>query len=206
MGSRLVEIVPEIKINDELSHLNRIRLVGEVFQALGSGHLPRLQRLQFRATDLSSLSPDLLTSVTRLREASFMNCQLNAVQLTAILTAISQAEELQLKHLDVYGNSLTEVKVDTLAGAAASLDTLIAGETELGSERVEDLLRSILAMEDLRLKKLTILTLHRTILPQISPAVLSAAQVKLESSDLQENHHSPDLKSFALGMDPGHIF
>ena len=130
-----------------------------------------------------------------------MDCQLTSEQLTAIFMAIMEAGDLKLRHLDVYGNSLAAVSVDTLAMAAARLDTLIAGETELGSERVEDILRSILAMEDLRLKKLTILTLHRTILPQISPAVLSAAQVKLESSDLQENHHSPDLKSFALGMD-----
>ena len=39
-------------------------------------------------------------------------------------------------------------------------------------------------MDDLRLKKLTIFTLHRTILSQICPAILSAAEVKLESTDL----------------------
>ena len=180
----LARIVPEIKINDDLSHHNRIQLVGEVLEGLKTGDLPRLEKLRFRPTDLSSLSASLLTAVVRLKECVLMDCQLTAEQLTAIFKTISEAGELKLKHLDVYGNSLAAVSVDTLAMAAARLDALIAGETELGSERVETILRSILAMDDLRLKKLTIFTLHRTILSQICPAILSAAEVKLESTDL----------------------
>ena len=32
--SRLAQIVPEIKISDNINHNNRIRLVGELFQAV----------------------------------------------------------------------------------------------------------------------------------------------------------------------------
>ena len=183
LDCQLARIVPEIKINDDLSHHNRIRLVGEVLKNLKTGDLPGLEKLRFRPTDLSSLSASLLTAVVGLKECVLMDCQLTSEQLTAIFMAIMEAGDLKLRHLDVYGNSLAAVSVDTLAMAAARLDTLIAGETELGSERVETILRSILAMEDLRLKKLTIFTLHRTILPQICPAILSAAEVKL-STDL----------------------
>ena len=62
---------------------------------------------------------------------------------------------------------------------------LQAGETDLSSERVETVLTSILATENLRLKTLNIFTLHRTILHQISPSVLAAALARLDTTDLK---------------------
>ena len=139
----LARIVPEIKINDDLSHQNRIQLVGKVLEGLKTGDLSRLEKLRFRPTNLSSLCASLLTAVVRLKECVLMDCQLTAEQLTAIFKTISEAGELKLKHLDVYGNSLAAVSVDTLAMAAARLDALVAGERRVGCDRVETILRTI---------------------------------------------------------------
>ena len=62
---------------------------------------------------------------------------------------------------------------------------LQAEETDLSSERVETVLTSILAAENLRLKTLNIFTLHRTILHHISPSVLAAAVARLDTTDLK---------------------
>ena len=139
----LARIVPEIKINDDLSHQNRIQLVGKVLEGLKTGDLSRLEKLRFRPTNLSSLCASLLTAVVRLKECVLMDCQLTSEQLTAIFMAIIEAGDLKLKHLDVYGNSLAAVSVDTLAGAAARLDALVAGERRVGCDRVETILRMI---------------------------------------------------------------
>ena len=143
LDCQLARIVPEIKINDDLSHHNRIRLVGEVLKNLKTGDLPGLEKLRFRPTNLSSLSASLLTGVVGLKECVLMNCQLTSEQLTAIFMAIMEAGDLKLRHLDVYGNSLAAVSVDTLAGAAARLDALVAGERRAGSDRMETILRMI---------------------------------------------------------------
>ena len=139
----LARIVPEIKINDDLSHQNRIQLVGKVLEGLKTGDLSRLEKLRFRPTNLSSLCASLLTAVVRLKECVLMDCQLTSEQLTAIFMAIMEAGDLKLRHLDVYGNSLAAVSVDTLAMAAARLDALVAGERRVGCDRVETILRTI---------------------------------------------------------------
>ena len=151
----LARIVPEIEINDDLSHHNRIQLVGEVLEGLKTGDLPRLEKLRFRPTLFSFLSASLLTAVVRLEECVLMDCQLTAEQLTAIFKTISEAGDLKLRHLDVYGNSLSAVSVDadTLSEVAAKLDTLIAGERRLGLERVKTILRSIWRWKGQRLQR-----------------------------------------------------
>ena len=101
-----------------------------------------------------------------------------------------QATDLKLRHLDISGNSLSqpEISVLTLAQAAARLESLLAGETDLSSDRVETILASILDTENLQLKTLNIFTLHRTIIHHISPAVLTAALARLERTDLKIAH------------------
>ena len=75
-----------------------------------------------------------------------------------------------------------------LAQAAARLESLLAGETDLSSDRVETFLTILLDTENLRLKTLNIFTLHRTIIHHISPPVLRAAMARLESTDLNIAH------------------
>ena len=77
------------------------------------------------------------------------------------------------------------MSVLSLAQAAARLESLQAGETDLSSERVEAILTSLLEEEKLRLKTLNIFTLHRTIIHHISPPVLTAALARLDSTDLR---------------------
>ena len=83
---------------------------------------------------------------------------------------------------------MAEVSVLSLAQAAARLESLLAGETDLSSDRVETFLTTLLDTENLRLKTLNIFTLHRTIIHHISPAVLMAALARLETTDLKIAH------------------
>ena len=144
----LAGIVPEIKINDDLSHQNRIQLVGKVLEGLKTGDLSRLEKLRFRPTNLSSLCASLLTAVVRLKECVLMDCQLTSEQLTAIFMAIMEAGDLKLRHL-----AAVSVDADTLSEVAAKLDTLIAGERRLGLERVKTILRSIWRWKGQRLQR-----------------------------------------------------
>ena len=89
--SRLVRIVPEIKITDNINHNNRIRLVGDVFQDIVEGQISHLQRLHFRPTDLSSLGLEWLAAVTRIVHCSLTDCRLSPAQINVINTNIIQA-------------------------------------------------------------------------------------------------------------------
>ena len=94
-GSRLVRMVPEIKITDNINHNNRIRLVGELFQDIVEGQISHLQRLHFRPTDLSSLHLNWLSAVTRIVHCSLTDCRLSPDQINVINTNIVQADKVR---------------------------------------------------------------------------------------------------------------
>ena len=89
--SRLVRIVPEIKIADNISHNNRIRVVGELFQDIVEGRITQLERLHFRPTDLSSLGVESFSAVTRIVHCALTDCRLSPAQINFINSNIIQA-------------------------------------------------------------------------------------------------------------------
>ena len=116
---------------------------------LRAGQLSQLKKLHVNPrNDLSSLEPGLFEAVTRLEEADLSGKSyftsgpgrsLSTGQLTRLLTAIKEAEQLRLRRLDIPLNNLSHVDTDILVGALSRLEVVTLWSSCLTADQLTEI-------------------------------------------------------------------
>jgi len=138
------------KLQEFNSFLTNITIdqLNSLFTALSRN--TQLKKLSVFSNNLSSVDPELLArGVTRLEDVYFTN--ITNEQSEAIFTAISQNNS-QLKKLNLRFINLSCVDPAVLAKAVARLEEVDLRHTELSTEQLNSLLKSV--QKDTKLKKL----------------------------------------------------
>jgi len=84
----------------------------------------KLKHLKISHNDLSSIKPSVLSQVVmRLEEVCLPGTNLTQAQALALFKAISECEDLRLKHLDIWNNDLSSIQPSVLSQAVVRLET-----------------------------------------------------------------------------------
>lgn len=221
LGSRILQLVTEIRLNCWDQKATKIRTGEKIFTAIASGEVSQLRKidhlksnfrekarrhpLKLKDDDGRNLihfpilqcSPELLSQAAdRLEEINLGSCTLPTLQTRALLAKIIDSEDLKLKTLclDGSGNRLAGVPVDILIRAAVKLEHTNIHRFLFFPEHVNTLFRTIAESPVMRMKSLDTWVYHKD-LSVVSPAVLSAALVRLEEVSRAENLTQDQLES-----------
>ena len=148
-----------------------------------------LTSLNFSGSDLSSVSPQLLSRATvRLQRATFYDSNLTADQVRAVFTGILEAEDLRLERLKITLTGLESVEPGTLSRALVRVrEVPLLSSTNLTEQQMTAVFTQIAHTPLLRLSKLR---LHWMDFSSVEPGLFSQALVRLEQVDLHGSVHT----------------
>ena len=148
-----------------------------------------LTSLNFSGSDLSSVSPQLLSRATvRLQRATFYDSNLTADQVRAVFTGILEAEDLRLERLKITLTGLESVEPGTLSRALVRVrEVPLLSSTNLTEQQMTKVFTQIAHDPLLRLSKLR---LHWMDFSSVEPRLFSQALVRLEQVDLYGTIHT----------------
>ena len=142
----------------------------------------RLRRLAVSYINLSSVSPQLLSSaLVKLERVELCLCRLSRDQVRAVFTRVAECEDLTLRSLSINFSDLTSVPGSILARAVVRLKTVNLWLCRLTTEQVTTLLTTVLHSPHLTLQSLT---LNPSDLSSVSAKLLSGAVLRLEEVNL----------------------
>ena len=116
--------------------------------------------------------------MVRLQKCELRFCSLRTDQLNGLVTYIRSAENLQLKHLGLSENNLSEVSSGLLADAVVRLEECDLDDCNLTTNQLNGLFTSIRKAKNLQLKDLG---LGWNILSEIPSDILAGAVARLET-------------------------
>ena len=103
--------------------------------------------------------------------------------MTALLSEIVQTKYLRLKHLSLTSSFLPSLSSNLLSEAVIRLESIEA--SKLSDDQIQDILRHIVEAEHLKLRKLHCFAWLSVY--HLSPQLLAAALVRLESTDIEQS-------------------
>lgn len=150
-----------------------------------------LTSLNFSGSDLSSISPQLLSQATvRLSRATFYDTNLTPDQVRAIFSGILETENLRLERLRITLTGLESVEPVTLSRAIVRLEEMpLLSSSNLTEEQMGAVFSELAHTPVLRLRKLR---LHWLDLSSVQPGLFSLALSRLEQLDLYGSLHTED--------------
>ena len=159
--SVLVEVVRKMQeINLYHTLLTQDQLEGVIQTiAQSEGDQLKLNKIDLRYNNFSSISSDTLSrSSVRLEKISLENSQLSQEQIIAILTRITDCidGDLKLKHLEIGKNDLSKVPTDLLVQSVIKLEDVSLRESQLTSEQIDTIFKTIAERKELQLKSLDV--------------------------------------------------
>ena len=139
----------------------------------------RIKVLVMIGINLSTLNSQLLAeTVSNIEEVVFNYCELTPYQANAIFAAIHT--DSKIKKLDVGTHVLTDVSLESIAGAVAKLEKLMVDDTSLTDQQVNMIFSVINTNTNMK----GILDLTDNDLSSVKPAVLAKSVIKLEVLNL----------------------
>ena len=173
LGSRIICLVPEIKIRKADHHLMKLFL-----ESVRDGGTFKLKKLTIMGS-LANIDPGLLSSVVlKLKDCNIDDAKPG--QAEAILAGISNSTSTSLKQLVLCSPGSLRVRLapNIVAEAAMKLETLKA---RFSSRQWEAIITRLVADQDSRLRKLESYAAVDFDMSSLDPEVLAGALVKLET-------------------------
>jgi len=150
----------------------------------------QLKDLDLSMNNLSEIPSGLLAgAVVRLQRCELRFCSLRTDQLNGLVTYIRRAENLQLKHLGLGWNILSEVPSDILADAVVRLEECYLDYCNLTTNQHNGLFTFIRKAKNLQLKHLG---LAGNNLSEVPSDILAGAVVRLETVDFENQYLTKD--------------
>jgi len=180
--SKAVINLPEVDLSS--TSLRPGQLEDLTTRIIGRRADSRLRRLELAKVSLSSLSSSLLCQlVLSLQEVSLLFCQLSLDHLTALATAIVQAQgPLKLSSLNLTRNDLSSVSRSLLSKALVRLQEATLFQAELTTDHVNLISDAVVGSRNLTLRRLG---LSYNNLAFVSPQSFAQAVVRLEEVELR---------------------